>query len=85
MRHAALIGALCTVCVTACSEDTGPNVSGVPSLDIIRVDVTPTLDTMFVADTLRPTDRLQMKAAVIGRLGTPIPSAAVVWSSSKTV
>jgi alpha-tubulin suppressor-like RCC1 family protein len=83
MRHAALIGALCTVCVTACSDDTGPNISGVPSLDIIRVDVAPSIDTMFVADTLRPGDRLQMKAAVIGRLGTPIPSAAVVWASSK--
>ena len=79
MRHAALIGALCTVCVTACSEDTGPNISGVPSLDIVRVDVAPSIDTMFVADTLRPTDRLQMKADVIGRLGTPIPNAAVVW------
>ena len=63
MRHAALIGALCTVFVTACSEETGPNISGVPSLDIVRVTVSPSLDTLFVADTLRPTDRLQMTAA----------------------
>jgi alpha-tubulin suppressor-like RCC1 family protein len=83
MRHAALIGALCVVCVTACSEETGPNIGGVPSLDIIRVDVSPSLDTLFVADTLRPTDRLQLKADVIGRLGSPIPSAAVAWASSK--
>ena len=82
MRHAALIGALCAVCVTACSEDTGPNISGVPDLAIIRVEVSPSLDTMFVADTLRPTDRLQMKAAVMGRLGA-IQGAAVVWKSSK--
>jgi alpha-tubulin suppressor-like RCC1 family protein len=83
MRHAALIGALCAVCVTACSDDTGPNISGVPDLAIIRVEVSPSLDTMFVADTLRATDQLQMKAAVIGRLGTPIPNAKVVWRSSK--
>src|SRR4029453_3670130 len=82
MRHAALIGALCTVCVTACSDD-GPNISGIPSLDIIRVDVAPKLDTMFVSDTLRPGDRLQMKAEVIGRLGQPIGGAAVAWASSK--
>ena len=81
MRHAALIGALCTVCLTACSEETGPNISGVPDIDIVSVHVSPSLDTMFVADTLRPTDRLQMKASVVGRLG-PIPSAAVAWTSS---
>ena len=83
MRHAALIGALCAVCVTACSEETGPNISGVQSLDIVRVTISPKLDTLFVADTLRPTDRLQMQAEVIGRLGTPIASAKVAWSSSK--
>ena len=81
MRHAALIGALCTICLTACSEETGPNISGVPDIDIVKVQVSPSLDTMFVADTLRPTDRLQMKASVIGRLG-PIPTAAVAWTSS---
>jgi alpha-tubulin suppressor-like RCC1 family protein len=83
MRHAALIGAICTVFVTACSEETGPNISGVPSLDIVRVTVSPSLDTLFVADTLRPSDRLQMSADVIGRLGTPIPNAKVAWASSK--
>jgi alpha-tubulin suppressor-like RCC1 family protein len=83
MRHAALIGALCTVVLTACSEETGPNISGVPSLDIVRVTVSPSIDTLFVADTLRPTDRLQMSADVIGRLGTPIPNAKVAWASSK--
>src|SRR6185295_13567309 len=67
----------------ACSEDTGPNISGVASLDIIRVDVSPTIDTLFVADTLRATDKLQMKADVIGRLGNPIGGAAVAWASSK--
>ena len=82
MRHAALLGALCAVCVTACSEDSGPNISGIPDLDIVKVQVSPSLDTMFVADTLRPTDQLQMKASVIGRLGNPIPNAAVVWKSS---
>lgn len=82
MRHAALIGALCTVFVTACSEETGPNISGVEDIDITRVTVSPKLDTLFVADTLRPTDRLQMQASVIGRTGSPIQSAKVAWSSS---
>ena len=75
MRHAALIGALCTVCVTACS-DTGPNISGVDPLSIVRVTVSPSLDTLFVADTLRPTDRRQMSAAVIGRGRRPRRSGA---------
>lgn len=83
MRHAALIGALCAVCLTACSEETGPNISGVPDIDIVKVKVSPSLDTMFVADTLRTTDRLQMTASVIGRLGD-IPNAKVAWTSSDT-
>ena len=83
MRHAALIGALCAVCLTACSEETGPNISGVPDIDIIKVKVSPSLDTMFVADTLRTTDRLQMTASVIGRVGE-IPNAKVAWASSDT-
>src|SRR5687768_2942959 len=84
MRHAALIGAIvCTVCVTACSGETGPNISGVEDIDITRVEISPKLDTLFVADTLRPTDRLQMAAAVIGRTGNPITSAKVAWSTSK--
>ena len=82
MRHAALIGAICTVLLTACSEDTGPNISGIPALDIVRVNVVPQIDTIFIADTLRPVDRLQMNAEVIGRLGTPMPNAKVAWASS---
>ncbi len=83
MRHAALIGALCAVFATACSEETGPNISGVEDIDITRVEVSPKLDTLFVSDTLRATDRLQMQAAVIGRTGSPIAGAKVVWSTSK--
>lgn len=82
MRHAVLIGAICIVGITACSEETGPNISGVDPLSIVRVSVSPSLDTLFVADTLRPTDRRQMTADVIGRLGTPIAGAKVLWNSS---
>src|SRR5688572_12305564 len=83
MRHAALIGAVvCTVCVTACSEE-NPNISGIEDINIRSVEISPKLDTLFVADTLRPTDRLQMQAAVIGRGGEPISGAKVAWSTSK--
>lgn len=81
MRRAALVGAVC-VLATACSEESGTNISGVHGLNIVRVDVAPTLDTLFVADTLRPGDRLQMAAQVIGRTGAPINGAKVAWSSS---
>ena len=84
MRHVALVSTLCMVVVTsACSdEESGPNISGIQDLDIVRVEVSPTLDTMFVADTLRPGDHLQMSAAIIGRLGTST-NGKVVWASSK--
>jgi alpha-tubulin suppressor-like RCC1 family protein len=82
MRHAVLIGAICAVGITACSEETGPNISGIDPLAIVRVSVSPSLDTLFVADTLRPTDRRQMSADVITRTGNPVAGAKVVWSSS---
>ena len=34
MRHAVLIGAICTVGITACSDETGPNISGIDPLSV---------------------------------------------------
>jgi alpha-tubulin suppressor-like RCC1 family protein len=81
MRHAVLIGAICTVGITACSEETGPNISGIDPLSVVEVSVSPSLDTLFVADTLRPTDVRQMTAAVLTRAGLST-GAKVVWASS---
>ena len=81
MRHAVLIGAICTVGITACSDETGPNISGIDPLSVMEVSVTPKLDTLFVADTLRPIDVRRMTADVLTRGGV-VTGAKVVWASS---
>src|SRR5688500_5521263 len=81
MRHAVLIGAICAVGITACSEETGPNISGIDPLSIVEVSVSPSLDTLFVADTLRPIDVRRMSAEVLTRAGV-VTGAKVVWASS---
>jgi hypothetical protein len=83
MRQVALVALCLVVATSACSdEESGPNISGIQDLDIVRVEVTPSIDTLYVADTLRAGDRLQMSAAIIGRLGTAT-TGKVVWESSK--
>ncbi len=80
MRRSALCGV--AILVAACTEETGPNISGVPGLNITRLEVAPVLDTLFVADTVRPGDRLQMTVQVFGWTGQPMTGVAVAWSSS---
>ncbi len=77
---------LCSVAlvVMACSEETGPNISDVPGLDVMRVEISPKQHTMFVPDTARVTDRLQMTARVFGWSGDELAGVRLAWSSSNT-
>ena len=82
MRRTTLCGV--ALVVMACSEETGPNISDVPGMNITRVEISPKVHTMFVADTARPTDRLQMTARAFGWTGDEIAGVTMVWSSSNT-
>src|SRR3569832_2053399 len=80
-RAQLLVGGLAVLALAACSGDAGPNISGVPAANISQVIVSPKATTMYVSDTLRATDKLQMQAVVLNRAGAPIATAAVAWTS----
>ena len=67
--------------VIGCNED-GPNISGLPGYTISSVRVSPGVDTIFVPDTVRQTDRATFSAIALGKNGTFIPSLVYVWESS---
>jgi uncharacterized protein YjdB len=67
--------------VVAC-EDLGPNISGVPAYNISSVRVSPTVDTVFITDTIRATDRAFFVAQALGKSSRPISIDAFVWQSS---
>ncbi|HEX6315276.1 MAG TPA: Ig-like domain-containing protein [Gemmatimonadaceae bacterium] len=74
--------ALVGVMVASCTETTGPNLSGVPGYLISEVRVSPSIDTIFVPDTIRSSDRIAFSASAIGKNGAVIPAMTFVWSSS---
>lgn len=76
------IGALLAAAGLACNYDYGPNASGIPAYNISSVKVSPAVDTIFVTDTLRGTDRTFFTAEAIGHSATPIGVAEFVWQSS---
>jgi hypothetical protein len=67
--------------VAAC-EDLGPNISGVPAYSISSVRVSPAVDTIFITDTIRATDRAFFSAQAIGKSLTPLSITDFVWQSS---
>lgn len=70
------------VIAAACTETTGPNLSGVPGYLISAVRISPSVDTIFVPDTIRPSDRIAFNASAIGKNGEVLPPMTFVWSSS---
>ena len=68
----------------ACSAETGPNISGVPAFDIRRVEVSPMVDTIFIPDTVRATDRLQFTAKAFGLGSEVLPVNRYVWGAEDT-
>jgi uncharacterized protein YjdB len=69
--------------VGACDE-MGENLSGVPGYLISAVRVSPSVDTIFVTDSIRATDRITFAATATGRNGGALPSMTFAWSTSDT-
>ncbi|MBL0937850.1 MAG: Ig-like domain-containing protein [Gemmatimonadaceae bacterium] len=70
--------------LAACEDEHGPNISGVPGFDIRWVEISPSVDTLFVPDTIRVTDRLQLQATAFGVGSERLPVSRYVWTSSDT-
>ena len=78
-RPLALISILA---LTSCTETTGVNLSGVPGYLISSVRVSPSVDTIFVPDSIRASDRITFSATATGKNGSTLPSMTFAWSTS---
>lgn len=67
--------------VAACGDDeTGPNISGVPTYSIQSVQVTPAVETLYVTDSIRPTR--QYSAVALSRGGATIGGMRFAWTTT---
>ena len=68
--------------LASCTETTGVNLSGTPGYLISSVRVTPSVDTIFVPDSIRASDRIIFAATATGKNGSTLPSMTFAWSTS---
>ena len=74
--------ALSLLCSASCTDVTGPNISGIPGYMISEVRVTPEVDTIFVSNPIRVSDRIAFNASATGKNGNLLPISRFVWSTS---
>lgn len=77
--HARLAAAV--LLLAACNEDSGPNVSGIDPISISRIELSPSRDTIFVADSIQPGDTLRVVATVTSRTGATM-DVQLAWESA---
>ncbi len=70
------------VALVACSDTEGPNISGVDGKEILTLQIQPAADTIFVPDTIRATDRLQLRATAFDPNRRELVITRYVWTSS---
>ena len=68
--------------LAACTETTGANLSDVPGYLISSVRVSPSIDTIFVPDSIRESDRITFSAIATGKNGSDLPAMTFAWSTS---
>ena len=81
-RYLAIISIIPLV---SCTETTGVNLSGVPGYLITSVEVTPSVDTIFITDSIRDSDRITFTAIATGKNGSALPSMTFAWSTSNAL
>ncbi len=82
-RNVSFSLALAALMLTSCGDEAGPIDPALDPIAVLRVEVSPTVDTIFAADTIRLTDQLQLSATIVGRVG-PITSGRAIWISEDT-
>jgi uncharacterized protein YjdB len=77
-----VLAALFAAFIGCTKYDTGPNISGLSSLEIVSVKVQPKVDTITLADTTAASveDRT-LHAVAIGRTLAELPNIKFVWRS----
>lgn len=83
--RAALPALLLALSLAAACEDRDGSTAPIgPTARVSEVVVTPRVDTVFVRDSLAPTDRVQLRATVLGFGGSVISGASVRWRTADT-
>lgn len=65
-----------------CAETTGVNLSDIPGYLISSVRISPSVDTIFVPDTIRASDRIIFSAIATGKNGGVLPAMTFAWETS---
>lgn len=87
LRTSTVRRAIATVCsagtafLLGCASDAGPIDPSLDPFGVREVRVSPGVDTIYAADSVRLTDRLQLTARINGVGGRPIEGARAVWYS----
>ena len=66
----------------SCTDATGPNLSDIPGYLISAVRVTPAVDTIFVSNPIRVSDRITFRASATGKNGAQLSISRFAWSTS---
>lgn len=74
--------ALSLVWSASCTDSTGPNLSNTPGYLITAVRVSPSVDTIFVANPIRVSDRVTFTASATGKNGALVSISQFAWSTS---
>ncbi len=70
---------------TSCTDATGPNLSDTPGYLISAVRVNPSVDTIFVTDPIRATDRVTFTASATGKNGGLLSVSVFAWTTSNSL
>jgi hypothetical protein len=65
----------------ACNDESGPNISGLDPLSIAHVKIQPNVDTIFVEDSIGPSDTTHLAGTVVMKSGAVLTDAALAWES----
>ena len=82
-RARVVFAVLSLLVVSSCEDGTGPNLNpNVPGYSITSVRVLPPSATIFVPDTIRPSDRITFSAVGLSKGGAILDKLRFVWTSS---
>ena len=67
-RARSILAAALLTAAAACGDE-GPNISGVDPATIARIELSPRVDTILIADTIQARDTVRLRALVYGNNG----------------
>jgi alpha-tubulin suppressor-like RCC1 family protein len=82
MHARKLVAALTFLAAAACTDETGPNISGLDGLSIEKVLVSPSSLTILIPDTITAAHEVQYSAAALVRSGALQTGVPFAWRTS---